>query len=298
LTDVYVARYKNARGQEFGFVRYVNVKNKDKLLQALNNIWLGQYRILAREARFDRFAHNDVATAVGDRVISVGDRPVVAVRGKQAVRTSHDGVKDDRKELAGSAVVKDGRKGAAATENKEPLSEKGRVFKWSRLEGGARGGRDDPVAEEEGTGGEQPPKNRPTVLGLEGAAQLRKQEMGPMVHLQQGPIGTNFMVSMVHSQQGPKGTNFIPSYKSRVDDLEWAKAGVVATINSGDSVLALQQRLVEAGFGRVVVKPMGGDKVFFHYTGKEDIWKIVNDAISFFSMLFSDMQKWSGEKCT
>jgi hypothetical protein len=106
------------------------------------------------------------------------------------------------------------------------------------------------------------------------------------------------MGPMVHVQQGQNCTQFIPSYKSHVDDLEWAKAGVVATIASGDSVLALQQRLDEAGFGRVVVKPMGGDKVFFHCTGKEDIWKIVNDAISFFSMLFTDMQKWSGEKCT
>jgi len=38
LTDVYVSRYQNAHGQEFGFVRYVNVKNSDKLSKALNNV--------------------------------------------------------------------------------------------------------------------------------------------------------------------------------------------------------------------------------------------------------------------
>ena len=31
LTDVYIARHRNVRGQEFGFVRYVNVKNTVKL---------------------------------------------------------------------------------------------------------------------------------------------------------------------------------------------------------------------------------------------------------------------------
>lgn len=39
LSDVFIARHRNARGQEFGFVRYMKVKNKDKLSQALNNVW-------------------------------------------------------------------------------------------------------------------------------------------------------------------------------------------------------------------------------------------------------------------
>jgi hypothetical protein len=66
LSDLYVARHRNSRGQEFGFVRFVNVKNKGKLLQALNGVWVGDCRVLAREARFDRFAHNDF---VGDKNI-------------------------------------------------------------------------------------------------------------------------------------------------------------------------------------------------------------------------------------
>ena len=61
LSDLYVARHRNARGHEFGFVRFVNVKNKIKLLQALNSVWVGKCRVWAKEARFDRFAHNDVS---------------------------------------------------------------------------------------------------------------------------------------------------------------------------------------------------------------------------------------------
>jgi len=46
---------------------------------------------------------------------------------------------------------------------------------------------------------------------------------------------------------------------------------MVAMIYTGDSVLALQQRMDEAGFGNVMVKPMGGDKVFLYCNGGEDV---------------------------
>jgi hypothetical protein len=85
LSDVYVARHRNASGQEFGFVRFVNVKNKIKLSQALNNVWFGDCRVWAREARFDRFAQNDsaiVALTVVGRNKEVVVRPVVTRYGK------------------------------------------------------------------------------------------------------------------------------------------------------------------------------------------------------------------------
>jgi len=59
LTDVFVARQRNARGQVYGFVRFSHVKNADKLSKALNNVLFGHIRVWAREARFDRFADND-----------------------------------------------------------------------------------------------------------------------------------------------------------------------------------------------------------------------------------------------
>lgn len=40
---------------------------------------------------------------------------------------------------------------------------------------------------------------------------------------------------------------------------------------------------------------MGSDKVFLHRLGGADIWKVFNDAIHFFSMLFADLHKWSAE---
>jgi len=88
LTDVYIARHRNARGQEFGFVRYVNVRNKEKLAKALNNIWMGQCHIWAREARFDRFAHNHLEVRVSNDVV----RKDVVAR-QPVVRSGIEGVK-------------------------------------------------------------------------------------------------------------------------------------------------------------------------------------------------------------
>jgi len=55
LSDVYVARNRNARGQNYGFVLFINVKDVAKLQKALNNVYFGQNKVWANVARFDRF---------------------------------------------------------------------------------------------------------------------------------------------------------------------------------------------------------------------------------------------------
>jgi len=54
LDDVYVAPTCNARGQAYGFVRFLNVRVIEKLEQALNNVWFGDLRVWARVVRFKR----------------------------------------------------------------------------------------------------------------------------------------------------------------------------------------------------------------------------------------------------
>ena len=88
LSDVYIARKRNFRGQAYGFLRFMNVKNRDKLALALNNVWIAQCRIWAREARFDRFA--------SDSSIVFGDGRIVAEEGNVVVRVRGDGVKNLR----------------------------------------------------------------------------------------------------------------------------------------------------------------------------------------------------------
>lgn len=101
LSDLYVARHRNARGQEFGFVRFVNVKNKGKLSQALNNVWVGDCRVWAKEARFDRFAHNDVVVVTSKEVVRKEGGEAVQVESRRG-----EGVHQVRK--GDTVVVKGG----------------------------------------------------------------------------------------------------------------------------------------------------------------------------------------------
>jgi len=59
-------------------------------------------------------------------------------------------------------------------------------------------------------------------------------------------------------KSGGSITKFIPSLKSKVEDRQWARLGMVASVIEGDSTLALQQQVEDAGFNQVVVTPMGG----------------------------------------
>ncbi|MCI25841.1 hypothetical protein A2U01_0047032, partial [Trifolium medium] len=55
LEDVYVAKKRNVHGNAFGFVMFSGVKNRAKLLKALNDVWFGHYRVRANFALFNRF---------------------------------------------------------------------------------------------------------------------------------------------------------------------------------------------------------------------------------------------------
>ena len=55
LSDVYVAQNRNGHGRTYGFMRFIHVKNVEKLKKALNNVYLGLNKVWANVARFDRF---------------------------------------------------------------------------------------------------------------------------------------------------------------------------------------------------------------------------------------------------
>ncbi|MCI46240.1 RNA recognition motif, partial [Trifolium medium] len=48
------ASKRNVHGEVYGFVKFANVKNVNKLTKALNAVCFGNYRIHARVAKFDR----------------------------------------------------------------------------------------------------------------------------------------------------------------------------------------------------------------------------------------------------
>lgn len=88
-------------------------------------------------------------------------------------------------------------------------------------------------------------------------------------------------------------SHYIPVFHSRSQDLKWAHSGLVATVLEEESTLAIQQKMEDAGFPKVVITPIGGDRVFLHCNEGEEMWTIFNDAIHFFGMMFSIIRKWS-----
>lgn len=82
LNDVYIARKINIRGQLYGFLRFENVRNVDKLALALNNVWIGQCRNWACEARFDQFSSDSDVVVSEERKVGGGQNGQVVVRVK------------------------------------------------------------------------------------------------------------------------------------------------------------------------------------------------------------------------
>jgi hypothetical protein len=54
LMDVFLARRRNARGRRFGFVRFSKVRDKEKMVRALNQVWFGTFKVYANIAAFKR----------------------------------------------------------------------------------------------------------------------------------------------------------------------------------------------------------------------------------------------------
>ncbi|GAU34276.1 hypothetical protein TSUD_321220 [Trifolium subterraneum] len=63
LEDVYVAKKLNKFGAPYGFVKFSNVRDINKLSKALNVVYFGHYRVHARVAGFNRNEVKEVTTA-------------------------------------------------------------------------------------------------------------------------------------------------------------------------------------------------------------------------------------------
>lgn len=250
LTDVYVVRFRNARGQEFGFVRYVNVKNKVKLSQALNNVWIGQNRVWAREAKYDRFSHNDIVRVDVGRTKDDGKMEVAG----KAVMVDRDSGEGVIKVRLGKVVVGEhGEEGKKLRLGfvEEPVVEKGRKWNKSRAEESESSGQGSLVVM-----GRKHDENKGVGKKDESVMVKGRLEVSSSLAQPAAPVAKQIL----------KATQFIPVYKSRVEDLSWASSGMVASIFLEDSVLALQQRMEDAWFGYINVIPIGGDRFFLNCT--------------------------------
>lgn len=280
LSDIYVARKLNYRGQVYGFVRFENVRNIEKLASALNNVWIGDHRVWAREARFDRFAQFDV---LNKNVVREGRSFGRKEGGSPVVITHREGVKNVRvskatEEERGREVV-DLVKVGTVEVRVGKKEEKNKLKK--SIEGKAKGevGKKIKVISKE-KALEGKVLGRIGKKGVDGMKVLTQKEKSNVE--KDVTLKVNLAANML-------------LYHSNPADSLWAFGGMVATVVSGDSSLSLQQRVEDADFLNVIVTPLGSDKVFLHCLGDEDVWKVFNDAIHFFGMLFFDLHKWTLE---
>lgn len=114
LDNLFLSRKRNKQDHIYGFVRFANVRDSDKLLRALNNVTIGQFRVWAKVARFDR----KPLEVTGKRVVKViGEEGVTLQRvaGKEVMPLGEGEkmivtVEGDKSELVGKTTSAGGLK--------------------------------------------------------------------------------------------------------------------------------------------------------------------------------------------
>jgi len=112
MEDVYLARKRNVNGGVFGFVRYCKVRDVDKLLRALNNVWFGDCKVVAKVASFDRYGNKKGASRAGGEGGKVfeGEKIKEGEKRKDVGESSLEGEKR-KDERFGGGVELDVKKG-------------------------------------------------------------------------------------------------------------------------------------------------------------------------------------------
>ncbi|KAJ9558649.1 LOW QUALITY PROTEIN: hypothetical protein OSB04_013263 [Centaurea solstitialis] len=54
VVDVFIPRKRSTFGKKFGFVRFLGIHDQSKLVEELNDIWLGNYRLRVNVAKYNR----------------------------------------------------------------------------------------------------------------------------------------------------------------------------------------------------------------------------------------------------
>ncbi|GAU28487.1 hypothetical protein TSUD_294900 [Trifolium subterraneum] len=115
---IYRSRKRNVHGYKYGFVIFSKVRDVTKLLQAINEISFGQFRIWARVARFDKARGSEKVTGGREK----GGKDIGSNRGRQGREklSKGDGENNVRKWSEGAVV---GSKEVAVEGEKEKVDE-------------------------------------------------------------------------------------------------------------------------------------------------------------------------------
>ncbi|MCI05464.1 sulfate transporter [Trifolium medium] len=73
------------------------------------------------------------------------------------------------------------------------------------------------------------------------------------------------------SNMGDPCKKLVRKCRSNVNDVKWARRGVVATVKNGEVILVVQTMIADAEFQNLHIIPLGADKVFIHSLSAEDV---------------------------
>jgi hypothetical protein len=85
---------------------------------------------------------------------------------------------------------------------------------------------------------------------------------------------------------------YVPKYSSTVNDLSWATKGMVVSILNGDAIPVLQRRIFDAGFDKLVIIPLGANKVLLRTLDDSDVSILLSEAVEFFDNFYLKPVRW------
>jgi len=224
LEEVFVPNKLNMYGAAYGFVRFSNVRDVDKLLRAVNNVYFGHMRVKASLARFHKTSSITKADEAAGKAVRASAR-VRPVGNVTVLR--YDGAKGGNFVRVQSGVDKEA---VGPKEHVGPILEK--VTEFDQRAKVARKGW---VANEEGT-----------------CANMTAGE------------GSGRQQNLQSDTANQQLQRLVRKYRSSDRDLNWARKGLIGTVRNGEAIPVIQNIVEDAGFRDVDIIPLGADKVFIH----------------------------------
>jgi len=266
LEEVVIPARRNMEGKVYGFVRYSNMRDVCKLLKAVNFVCFGNFKILAKVARFDKAAAREVekerlgeggSKKVGEGVGKVVSGATMMVDGAKAVTKGSElvGVKGDGNS-ANNVIAVNGKEGATVTIT-------------------------DVV------------ESMDVVRVSDVMVRVQKRKPSPNV----GAFGKKDLViranGYITDNRGqPSIQKLVRKYKPREEDILWASKGVVAAVVNGAFVPDIENRIADEGFLDIEIMPMGADRVLICSASDVHVMSTINDAKEFFEHFFSNFVRW------
>ena len=264
VSDVYLSRFRNVRGQRFGFAKFLKVRDIDKLKKAIKNVFFRDFRLFANVAKFDRFVDKEGGSVGG--VVKNGGMGFEGEKngGNKVGKKSREpeGLADER-EVSRKLVLE---KVKVAAIRSELEREKERVITVG-----------DVVCD--GTKGVKVEKEEIVKLKVVGVEE--EGEPKPIAGERSESVYGNIALEVTRK--------YLPFH----EDVEWANKSILAKIKNGLCFSFIQQAFVDAGFLDFKLISMGGDNVLLHPCAEGDVMELSNSAADFVGNFLCDCRPWS-----